>query len=601
MKRIFFVFLLFFFLFSGLVQAQYFNETVLERTFEENGFFFRPSWINPYGLDGFGTSAPGLLSHPLLDLQVNPAFAASDSLLDGYTYLNFRNTAPVKMDEYYYPLYYRCYYLPSPYFQNQSKEELEPLISLATFFRPFKIGRHYLTLGLTYQAIFKDEGYYSVPQSIYRSSPGYDFAGNKTAEVADADITDRYTGRDDMHNAGHFITLYSGLPLSNKMMVGIKASTVLFNRDGGYGNSYQWDNGMSSDEMSRYSSSETRDQGYSHWELAAGLNVIASKATRLGFSGGIVSGQADQDLEQTNSSLYQHGIVGTGTDWSWYDQAGSTIQSWGHTGRFVYGGFNLSTEMSGGRTLFFYYRLGRQTVDIDLASQIADSSSSDYYYSSTDWTSTSTSAYHLYDDRTGDGSKKGWLHQAGIYLRWRLSERAGIHFGLNLQDASTETLTREEVMADRLSTYYYESTNYKNEYSLSILEKKTLNWTMISHATTVNIPVLIRYTISPKVLLTFGINRNMSRWKVEEETLALFDYREQTEDGIYSKKTDFGERYHQPDQIETDVTTSVLAGVTVSPSDHLRIRLLTVPRFTNTWQGTTLSQFQWWLDFELIN
>ncbi|MBN2415614.1 hypothetical protein JXO52_07220 [bacterium] len=582
------------------VHAQYSFETVLEKTFETSGIFFRPAAVNPYGLGTFGSVAPGLIDDPLLNLQLNPAFSAAGSALAGYTYLNFRNSKDVEhTDSYIYPCWDRVYFAPYPCGSGSSGEP-EPIVTAALFLRPLRVGRSPLTLGVTYEAILQDGAYQQVSGDIYRSNPGEDFAGNKTAEIAETDITDRYSGRDDMHTEGHFLTLYAGLPVSRRLNLGIKAGIVTYLRDGGLGNTYQWDNGMFEDEVSRYEANTARNQEYRHTDIEAGLQFTPTQETSLGFSAGIIRGDVDQDLMTTNASLYRYGVVDQTVDWSYYSQEGSTGQSWAHTGGYAYGTVSLQHLLSDDKQLVCYYRAGRQDVDIDLVSAIADSSESDYQYESSTWTSSSWSANHLYDTRTGSGSKDGWVHQGAAYLRWQTGPGTEVDFGLNVLHSAMRTATSESVLADRYSEYESEGDSWYHHYINSVVEDKELRWNFHSTVTTVQIPVILRHRINEKHEFMFGISRRMSRWRLTDETLALFSFREENRNGDLSKKEHFGERYTMPAEIESTVTTSIIAGYTISPSDHLKIRALTMPRFEKTWNGTVLSNFQWWIDFQLF-
>lgn len=601
MKKIFPAVMLLSLTLTSVVRAQYSFETVLEKTFETSGIFFRPASVNPYGLGTFGSVASGLINDPLLNLQLNPAFSAVEPALKGYTYLNFRNTKNVEhRNSYISPCWDRVYFSPYPCGSGGGSTEPEPVVTAALFFRPLKIKRSPLTLGLTYEAIFQDDAYQQVNGDIYRSNPGEDFAGNKTSDISESDITDRYSGRDDMHTEGHFLTFYAGLPLSSRLQFGIKAGLVTYLRDGGLGDSYQWDNGMFEDEISRHETNTVRNQKYRHTDLEAGLQFTAGRATILGLSGGIIHGDVDQDLLTTHASRYQSGVVHQTATWSYYSQEGRTDQSWTHSGTYTYGIFSLQHTLSDDKELICYYRAGRQDVDIDLSSQIADSSESDNYYQSSTWTSASQSASHLYDSRSGSGSKNGWVHQGAAYLRWQTDPKTEVSFGVNILHSNMRTATSEPVLADRYSEYESEGDSWHHHYLNSIIEDKMLEWDFRAAVTTIQIPVILRHRLNEKHEFMFGISRRMSRWRLSDETLALFAFREENRDGDVSKKENFGERYTMPDEIESSVTTSMIAGYTLTPSDHLKIRLLTMPRFEKTWNGTVLSNFQWWVDFQLF-
>jgi hypothetical protein len=193
--------------------SQYWGERVLEKSFEQMDFFFMPNYLNPYGLSNLATTTPGLIDDPLLNLIVNPANLYSDSSRKIYFYLDFRNSQIKQNKNFgYYPYLdsRSSYSMDMIYYPNyfiQTRKALEPVFSTALLTRPLR-SLNGLFLGVSYQLIFQNEGYYSVPQDIYRSNIGYDYAGNKVAETSNIPIVDRYKGADDMRQTGHFLSLF---------------------------------------------------------------------------------------------------------------------------------------------------------------------------------------------------------------------------------------------------------------------------------------------------------------------------------------------------------------------------------------------------------
>lgn len=57
----------------------------------------------------------------------------------------------------------------------------------------------------------------------------------------------------------------------------------------------------------------------------------------------------------------------------------------------------------------------------------------------------------------------------------------------------------------------------------------------------------------------------------------------------------FGERYTAPNENDRDVRTTLLAGIGISPSEKLNLRLLLVPNFREGIDGQELDQLQLWL------
>jgi hypothetical protein len=92
-----------------------------------------------------------------------------------------------------------------------------------------------------------------------------------------------------------------------------------------------------------------------------------------------------------------------------------------------------------------------------------------------------------------------------------------------------------------------------------------------------------------------GVNRDMSSWNIDDVTLALFRYRSSTQNGTVTRKDNFGERYTAPNENDSDVRTTLLAGIGISPSEKLNLRLLLVPNFREGIDGQELDQLQLWL------
>jgi len=61
------------------------------------------------------------------------------------------------------------------------------------------------------------------------------------------------------------------------------------------------------------------------------------------------------------------------------------------------------------------------------------------------------------------------------------------------------------------------------------------------------------------------------------------------------QKFDFGVEDTVPTENVSDVRTTFLAGIAVSPSEKLNLRLLMVPNFREGFDGQELDQLQLWL------
>ena len=199
----------------SMSHAQYWGERVLEKGFEHTDFFFAPTSLMPYGIGSFKGTTAGLLNDPLQEIIVNPSRLGLDSTRDTWLYTDFRGAKNVKEENsWIVPAYMNMYadaryasssYIyPYPRLFLETRRELEPVFSGAAIFRPLPEAAPSFYLGATYQYVLQDEKYYSVPQNIYKSAAGYDFNGRTVAAADAIPIVDKYSGKDDMHQVGHF-------------------------------------------------------------------------------------------------------------------------------------------------------------------------------------------------------------------------------------------------------------------------------------------------------------------------------------------------------------------------------------------------------------
>ena len=181
----------------------------------------------------------------------------------------------------------------------------------------------------------------------------------------------------------------------------------------------------------------------------------------------------------------------------------------------------------------------------------------------------------------------------------QIDKKTRLHFGCQYQHHAVRTKTTEHVLASRFSENMWKNTDYNDGYFHFIDEKKQLQWDLKINSYTFQIPVVITHRLSRSFVLLFGVNRRMTSWEITDETLAVFDYRDMTIDGEPTHQENFGERYRQPREKKSDVTTLLLGGLTIIPSPVFNIRLLAVPRWVSTYDGTALQGFQWWIHFNL--
>lgn len=590
-------------MFAGSVsQAQYYGERVLPKGFESTDFFFTPSNVIPYGLGQFAGTTPGVLRDPLLDLVLNPAYLRLDSTRsDLMIYTDFRAARAIQdQPDFIYPWYgvadvrSSLYRMPYPTVYLESRRELEPVFSGALIGRPLGELAPGLLVGLTYQLVMQDEKYYSVPQDIYRSVVGADYAGRSSAvNESSMPIVDKYSGQDNMHQNGHFVSLFARQTLLDNLDVGIKLSRVTFDRNGSFGSSNLWDSYYSSStSTSLWASMEMRDQSYGHWEFAGGALLHLNDKTTLGLSAGHVWGTATQAMSNMDTSFYSYKYENSQ---SYYVRSSNKLQLWRNEGRTTQLGIELRSRVAPATTLTLFYRPQWSSVQIQTSGSILDTNYSYHTWQNNSDLVSSYSRYRFSDIRAGGGEEKGHGDFFLGTLSWDIGQTVTLSMGAQLELTSRETKTVEHVQVHGTSSYWNDYSTNPYAYAYQDDETKDLIWTFEAKRKSFRIPVFVTFKPSQATGILLGISRDMTKWGIDDVTLAAIRYRYRNQNGSVEERQNFGERYTQPREEVSDITTTFMAGFTLSPSSMFQARLLVVPVFAEGIDGQELEQFQWWL------
>ena len=585
--------------FPGTMLGQYWGERVLQKGFEQTEFFYRPSFLNPYGMTGFQSVTPGLISDPLLDLIINPARVDLDSSQSVYLYTDFRSAREVTES---LPTIFPAYadyaarvssdmiYFPRAYLAT--RRELEPVFSGALIGRVLPEAAPELLVGLSYQLVLQDDRYYGVPQDIYRTAAGYDYSGMRAAAADQIPIADRYSGKDNMHQEGNSLSGFARYALLENLVLGARLSRVTFERSGSHGSANLWQ--YSSASSSLWSNFEWRDQTYSHWDVSGGIEYTVLERSTIGLSGGYLWGEAAQSLRNADSSYYNYSSSPSG---SYYIRSANTGQNWLQDGETKYFGIDFRSRLSPSTSLNLIYQYQHAAVDIGVGSSIQDTSYSTWTWENEGVVNSSTSHSLLNDVRNGGGTDLAMTHRFLASVQWRPSEKVTLSIGAQYEWYESETRTDESVLLASRSAYWSSQGDWDSRYSRN--ESKDLQWTFTTLRTSFQIPIFLTIQASEVVEFLIGLNRNMARWKLEDVTTAIFRYRESVNNGVVERRENFGERYTEPTEEVSDVQTAFLAGLTVSPTRALRLRLLMVPNFKDSYDGPELQQLQWWIGLAL--
>ena len=602
MKKELILFISLTFLFGGETFAQYYGERSLEKSFEQNSLFFQPSYINPYGIGSFASVTPGLLDDRFLNLQVNPALFNTDSSGTNHLYVDFRSyqqTATL-----YQPMYpvmamnatASAQSVIFPYYYVNSRPIIQPILSAAFFTSPFPTKMPGLFVGLTYQGIMQDTKYYTIPFDIYQTYLGYDYTGAPMANSASIPITTMSSGQDNMHYVGNLFSLYAGYKVSPDLSLGLKFGRVLFSENGAEGNNNYWDNFSYGSGSSLLYSMENRNQDYNHWDLSGGVQYAVTTQSTIGVAAGYLWGTATQNLIDRDTSYYIYGSPVNDMSLS----SETTNENWGHHGKTFYGGINLTSNLNDNQTLTLLYQYNRESVDLGLNSAILDTSYYAYYYNY-NGPETSLSHSSFLESSGGGGALTQTSHRFLLSLRWKLNDASYLTIGgiVSLMDQATST--NEPTTVSGNSYYNTTGSSYSYLYYDTTAQNKNLQWNFSVNQWALDIPIIFNYKFSDKVSLLLGFDKQISEWKMTDQTLVIYyTNRENNSSSGLTNKSNYGELYISPDQDISNVNTTFLAGLTVSPAKEFNVRLLLSPSVHASFEGVSVSNFQWWLGVNLF-
>lgn len=597
------VFILFLF---GVSHAQYDPQQILQKSFEQEEFFFRPIYVNPYGIAGYSSAILGIVDDPLLNLQMNPATLYSDSARASLVYLEYRSTRTLeeRIPNNIYPVMSGArlassdFIYPYGYVYGNTRQAAEPLIAAAYVGRPLQSIAPELFLGATYQLIYVNEQYYSIPQNIYKPVLGADYRGIPVAAEASFPVTEDEKGDDNMHETGHFVSLLGGYDITENLEVGFSIARAIFDRSGTLGSDYSSLMPYAPSSSSTSADFESRDQTYRHWDLSAGVNLKGEKESRVGLMAGYLTGRGVQDLAHQNSIYYASTPLWVG-NWNYYSRYAPTTQHWKDDGKTYYGGVNLRLPVAPFQFLNFYYRYSHESVDLRSSSTILDTSYSSYRSQVDTTVSTNEGHSYLSDLRTGTGTRTGSSHRIVASYQWIPKRDLSVNIGFSYESQSGETRTSEPVTSFRSSSSVSGHNATTSTYSSSTAESKTLDWTFTTSVTTIQVPIFVNVKTSEMTSLILGVNRKATDWEIHDGTLAIINFRNELNNGAVNNKSNFIESSAMPVEKMSDVQTSLVLGLVVTPADFFSLRVLATPTVREESHSENSTFLHWWVGLQL--
>lgn len=605
MKRIFIGVLLL----SNLSFAQYYSERSTQQSFEASDIYFNSYYLNTFGILNFRNVTPGLIDDPFLNLSVNPANIPSLENKNAIFYMDFRGDrteAPV-VSNYVMPMYYAdvrmSSYIYPPVDRRwfyKTRTEPEPIVSFGVLTNPLKDITKNFFLGGTYQVLYNEDKFYTVPYGIYYPNVYYDALGARTAEAnayRSFPVQDKYAGKDEMITTGHFFSLFTGYKITSSLSFGLSLNGVIHTREGEYLNNYNDQRNYNSNYKNSSSNSQAKNEDYDHLDLSAGLNYQVTPTLKIGLKGGILDGTVNQDYVSLSSYSYSYNTPEVSEDWSYNISNSSTEQKWKQDGNTSYLGFNYNQKVTEKAMFNIYYKYSSEKTDLTNSTVINDTSFySSRYYSSYDTSINSYGGYSRATDlRNGTGDRKRRSHEIMINLDWELTPVTNLYIGVYHKNETSETFSAEPVNAFRVSSSYANYSNrpqYNYNYFNSQADSKVLEWNYTADFSTLQIPVIFNFNFNDRWGVMLGINKVFNKWKITDETIGYFYSRNRNNNGVITNETNFGERYKQPVEHYTENSVKIISSFYVNISDQFSTRILLDPEFEHEFRIA-----QWWLSF----
>ncbi len=597
--------LVFLLLFSPLMLAQYYGERTTEQNFEESSFYFKPHYLNPFGISSFKNVVPGLINNPFLNLYINPANIPDLGESDVMVYIDFRGdrTEPPIVSNYIIPRYfaseyvrYHAYY--DPRWMSVSRIEPEPIVSLGILAYPLSELRKKFFIGGSFQFIHGEDKYYRMPYGIYNPVYGYNAFGASMKAAGPVPIKNRYTGRNDMITDAQLYSVFAGYSLFDNLNFGLAIDGVIFSRDGGYSNNYSDEYGNTDNQDWSNSQYQNRDESYHHFDISAGVNYLPVKSITSGLKAGILEGKAKQNYRALTNYYSKQNTPEVSDSWFYNYSNYLTVQYWNHTGATRYIGINFANRMKNNKTIGFYYKYSRSNVDLLTSSTIYDTSNN-----SSRWVSTYDGSWSknygvsfTHDLRHGSGKRIDNLQEMMLNFNWKLSKKNSINIGFYISSNNVTVTSDEPTYAVRESKYIYTSSNqqYNRKYYQKLLEDKTLVWNYSANKFSLQIPILVNFKLGKNWGMMLGVNRIFTEWDITDKTIAYFTKREKTIDTTFKAEYNFGEAYTQPEKKISEKFTKLFLSFNASITRAFNARLTIDPEF-----DTFFRIAQWWLSFEL--
>jgi hypothetical protein len=551
------------FFFAQFLHAQFYYENSnqsLETRFEQQSFFFTPTYVNPYGVVEFSTILPGIVDDPLINLQLNPATLSSINN-NAYVYFDYRTNKELEqITNYVIPMYTaeRASFddrLMYPFYPSTQKLSVEPAFSTAILSRPFPESMPELTLGFSYELISQAESYYP----IETVSPTMDNSYRTTESIQQQSV-------DYVRNQGHFFGLFSGYQITNTFSLGLRIGRSQFKRDGEYGPEIQ---SYATQNNSSYSYNDNdRDQNYQLWDVTFGAQLLAFERITIGATVGYSAGDIQQtELNQYNSTSDY--VSGSNLNKSKYFS--DINRTWDHDGSGKTFGVYAKTTLTPMFTITTGYSYSTQDQDLNFSGK--DNYDNSYHYETTAELHKSNNFGKAGTSGTGTTDNK--IHRYSAAISMKTENNLTLSFGVVYTDQFASTTTSEYTKSD--FTTEYQNPNQPQTITRTI-DNNNLLWSYSNSQNNLHLPLFMNVPLNPYLSLLIGFNHTFLTTETREQSSTYSSVQERYVNGVLDQNNSNSVSHTSfPTKLRTTSTRSLLAGITVEPVENLKIHLTAIP------------------------
>ena len=562
-----------------------------QKFFEQEPLFGTPRLVMPNHVGPLESMLTGVTEHPLLGLALNPSLLPKSN---HYIYADF-STPPTQSSVSPYPCP-NCLATDdlSIYIPNDERwKRSQPQASLAYLGRPF--GDRNIFVGAAYQGLFFSSDYYNLPRFSYRT----------TAETGSQDFSSTNgilptSNSDHMMRTGHFVTLWAGYQL-DKTSVGLRVNRSVFDKTGReqFGDTFNFpDDPFLPSPANNYFATESRKQGYGHWDVNLGLSSNITRDFQAGISIGYLIGSGQQGLTNNSSSFLLDG----GTSEQSYNILSSydleSDRGWDVDGQTWYANLHGRYARGENSHLFFSYQGAILDNSLLLQTEYQQQGYSESQFTYQDTTRFTASNYSSRSFSLGSGTHSDSRHQLSGINYVKYSNGAELAFGLQIVLLTRSFDTSEEFISNQYNYYASRSEPPPGPAAADTSETrirthKMLHWDYTSTYTGIGFPLYINAPLNEWLEINAGIKPRISHEQYRDRVTDRILTRTVEVDG--STERERGIIYRDDlRENETFFEVPTLVGVAFKPATSVVVRLSTSPTlfrkqyaFTNrsNWQG----------------